>query len=83
MPCHNTYRRVLGEAINVEDLQHLTSRYLTDGLHQRSKNFGFPSMYRGRLPGFYIVKHGPMKIIKTLKNVLATRHFFKIGTKPD
>lgn len=34
MPCHNTYRRVLGQAINLVDLQQMTSRYLTEGLNQ-------------------------------------------------
>ena len=34
MPCHNTYRRVLGQAINLVELQQMTSRYLTEGLNQ-------------------------------------------------
>jgi predicted transposase YbfD/YdcC len=34
MPCHNTYRRVLGKAINLMELQQMTSRYLTEGLNQ-------------------------------------------------
>jgi hypothetical protein len=34
MPCHNTYRRVLREAISLVELQQVTSRYLTEGLDQ-------------------------------------------------
>lgn len=31
MPCHNTYRRVLAEAVDVDQLQEVTSEYLQQG----------------------------------------------------
>lgn len=34
LPCHNTYRRVLRRAVNLLELQHLTSQFLTQGLDQ-------------------------------------------------
>lgn len=34
LPCHNTYRRVLSGAINLLELQQVTSSYLTKGLGQ-------------------------------------------------
>lgn len=34
LPCHNTYRRVLREAVNLLELQRLTSQFLTQGLNQ-------------------------------------------------
>ncbi len=34
LPCHNTYRRVLSGAVDLYELQQVTSRFLTQGLNQ-------------------------------------------------
>lgn len=34
LPCHNTYRRVLRKAVNLMELQRMSSQFLTKGLNQ-------------------------------------------------